>query len=55
VGCRRGRRLAALAANGRKPRLLRGFKVSRDPKFAGKLEDIAGLYGSAPEHTDAVT
>lgn len=37
-------------ANGLKPHLMRGFKVSRDPKFAEKLEDIVGLYMSPPEH-----
>jgi len=37
-------------ANGLKPHLVRGFKVSRDPKFAQKLEDIVGLYMSPPEH-----
>src|SRR5476649_718259 len=37
-------------ANGLKPHLVRGFKVSRDPKFAAKLEDILGLYLSPPEH-----
>jgi transposase len=37
-------------ANGLKPHLVRGFKVSRDPKFAEKLEDIVGLYLSPPEH-----
>ena len=36
--------------NGLKPHLVRGFKVSRDPKFAEKLEDIVGLYMSPPEH-----
>ena len=30
--------------------MVRGFKVSRDPKFAEKLEDIVGLYLSPPEH-----
>jgi len=34
-------------ANGLKPHLVRGFKVSRDPKFVEKLEDIVGLYLSA--------
>ena len=29
---------------------VRGFKVSRDPKFVGKLEDIVGLSLSPPEH-----
>jgi len=37
-------------ANGLKPHLVRGFKVSRDPKFVDKLEDIVGLYLSPPEH-----
>ncbi len=37
-------------ANGLKPHIVRGFKVSRDPKFAEKLEDIVGLYMSPPEH-----
>ena len=35
--------------NGLKPHLVRGFKVSRDPKFVEKLEDIVGLYLSPPE------
>ena len=29
---------------------MRVFKVSRDPKFVEKLEDIVGLYMSPPEH-----
>lgn len=37
-------------ANGLKPHLVRGFKVSRDPEFAHKLEDIVGLYMAPPEH-----
>ena len=37
-------------ANGLKPHLVRGFKVSRDPEFVEKLEDIVGLYLSPPEH-----
>jgi len=37
-------------ANGLKPHLLRGFKVSRAPKFVEKLEDIVGLYMTPPEH-----
>lgn len=37
-------------ANGLKPHLVRGFKISRDPKFVEKLEDIVGLYLSPPEH-----
>ncbi len=37
-------------AHGLKPHLVQGFKVSRDPKFVEKLEDIVGLYLSPPEH-----
>ncbi|MDT7815478.1 MAG: hypothetical protein QOJ42_5394 [Acidobacteriaceae bacterium] len=36
--------------HGLKPHLLRTFKVSNDPLFAEKLEDIVGLYLDAPEH-----
>ncbi len=36
--------------HGLKPHIVRGFKVSRDPKFAEKLEDIVALYMSPPEH-----
>ncbi len=37
-------------AYGLKPHLEKTFKVSRDPKFVEKLEDIVGLYLSPPEH-----
>lgn len=37
-------------AHGLKPHIVRGFKVSRDPNFIEKLEDIVGLYMSPPEH-----
>ena len=37
-------------AHGLKPHIVRGFKVSCDPKFIEKLEDIVGLYMSPPEH-----
>ena len=37
-------------AKGLKPHLVRSFKISRDPKFVEKLEDIVGLYLSPPEH-----
>lgn len=37
--------------HGLKPHVVRGFKVSRDPKFVEKLEDMVGLYLSPPEHT----
>ena len=36
-------------AHGLKPHIVRGFKVSRDPQFVEKLEDIVGLYMSPPE------
>ena len=36
--------------HGLKPHLTRTFKVSNDPDFARKLEDIVGLYLNAPEH-----
>jgi transposase len=37
-------------AHGLKPHLIETFKVSRDPKFVEKLEDVVGLYLSPPEH-----
>lgn len=37
-------------AHGLKPHLARTFKVSNDPRFVEKLEDIVGLYLNAPEH-----
>jgi transposase len=37
-------------AHGLKPHQVRRFKVSRDPHFVEKLEDIVGLYLSPPEH-----
>ncbi len=37
-------------ANGLKPHRVESFKVSRDPQFAEKLEDIVGLYLAPPEH-----
>lgn len=36
--------------HGLKPHLIRTFKVSNDPRFAEKLEDIVGLYLDAPDH-----
>jgi transposase len=36
------------AAHGLKPHLFRTFKVSRDPDFVEKLEDVVGLYLSPP-------
>lgn len=40
----------AWRAHGLKPHLARGFKLSRDPRFVEKLEDIVGLYLSPPKH-----
>jgi transposase len=37
-------------AHGLKPHLIRTFKVSNDPRFAEKLEDVIGLYLDTPEH-----
>ena len=37
-------------AHGLKPHLVRSFKLSNDPRFVEKLEDIVGLYLSPPEH-----
>ena len=37
-------------AHGLKPHQLRTFKLSRDPNFTEKLEDIVGLYLNPPEH-----
>jgi len=37
-------------AHGLKPHRMRPFKVSRDPKFVEKLDDIVGLYLAPPEH-----
>ncbi len=36
--------------HGLKPHLIRTFKISKDPRFAEKLEDVVGLYLNAPEH-----
>jgi transposase len=36
--------------HGLKPHRVESFKVSNDPNFADKLEDIIGLYLSPPEH-----
>ena len=40
----------AWRAHGLKPHLTRSFKLSRDPRFVEKLEDIVGLYLTPPEH-----
>ena len=33
-----------------KPHLVRTYKVSRDPQFTAKVEDVVGLYLNPPEH-----
>lgn len=38
------------AAHGLKPHRVKTFKLSNDPRFEEKLEDIVGLYLSPPEH-----
>jgi transposase len=38
------------SAHGLKPHLVRTFKLSRDPKFLEKLDDVVGLYLNPPEH-----
>jgi transposase len=37
-------------ANGLKPHLVKTFKLSNDPRFIEKLEDVVGLYINPPEH-----
>jgi len=37
-------------ANGLKPHLVKTFKLSNDPKFISKLEDVVGLYMNPPEN-----
>jgi transposase len=37
-------------AHGLKPHRVEAFKISNDPAFAEKLEDIVGLYLNPPEH-----
>ena len=36
--------------SGLKPHLMKGFKVSNDPRFEEKLVDVVGLYLSPPEN-----
>ncbi len=37
-------------AHGLKPHRVHTFKLSNDPRFAEKLEDVVGLYLNPPEH-----
>ena len=43
------RRAEDLAAHGLKPHLTKTFKLSRDPNFVAKVEDIVGLYINPPD------
>ena len=38
-------------AHGLKPHLTRTFKLSRDPEFAAKVEEVVGLYLNPPDKT----
>jgi len=38
------------AAHGLKPHRVKTFKLSNDPKFAAKLQDVVGLYVDPPDH-----
>src|ERR1700685_899824 len=38
------------AAHGLKPHRVRTFKLSNDPKFAAKVQDVVALYVDPPEH-----
>ena len=37
-------------AHGLKPHRVESFKISHDPEFAAKLDDVVGLYLNPPEH-----
>ena len=41
-------------AHGLKPHLVDSFKVSNDPAFAEKVEDVVGLYLDPPDKAVAV-
>ncbi len=38
------------SAHGLKPHLVKSFKLSNDPRFVEKLEDVVGLYMNPPEN-----
>jgi len=38
------------SAHGLKPHQVKTFKLSNDPKFAAKVQDVVGLYVDPPEH-----
>jgi hypothetical protein len=37
-------------AHGPKPHRVRTFKLSRDPQFAERVQDVVGLYMNPPQH-----
>ena len=37
-------------ANGLKPHIVRGFKLSNDPQFIEKMHDVVGLYMNPPDN-----
>jgi transposase len=37
-------------ANGLKPHIVRGFKLSNDPQFIEKVRDVVGLYMNPPDN-----
>lgn len=49
VGLRSGTVSSVLRREGLKPHRVRTYKVSRDPEFAAKVNDIVGLYLNPPE------
>jgi len=49
VGCSFSRVAKVLREHDLKPHRLRTFKVSRDPAFASKVNDVVGLYLNPPE------
>jgi transposase len=50
VGISHGAVQRIWAAHGLKPHLVRGFKLSNDPRFVEKLRDVVGLYLNPPAH-----
>ena len=38
------------AAHGLKPHRVKTFKLSSDPRFAAKVQDVIGLYVDPPDH-----
>jgi transposase len=50
IGITSGAVSDALRRRNVKPHQVRTYKVSRDPQFAAKVEDVVGLYLNPPEH-----